>query len=91
MKQDCEHYDTCRKPVRLCNGRCPDYRRAGGADYPRPVRLMVWAIADTDGDRMAPVPLVRHLYATREAAEQARRYFGFDPRYYPLLQVEVRA
>ncbi len=28
MKQDCEHYNDCRKPVSQCNGKCPEYRRA---------------------------------------------------------------
>jgi len=27
MKTDCEKYDTCRKPVQVCNGKCPEYRK----------------------------------------------------------------
>lgn len=28
MKQDCEKYNECRKPVPLCNGKCPEYKKA---------------------------------------------------------------
>jgi predicted RNA-binding protein with PUA domain len=27
MKQDCEKYNECRKPVPLCNGKCPEYKK----------------------------------------------------------------
>ena len=26
MKEDCVHYDNCRKPVSLCKSNCEDYR-----------------------------------------------------------------
>ena len=26
MKQDCVHYDNCRKPVQVCNAKCKEYR-----------------------------------------------------------------
>lgn len=25
MKQDCRHYEECRKPTQLCNSKCPEY------------------------------------------------------------------
>jgi hypothetical protein len=27
MKQDCDKYAECRKPVQVCTGKCPEYRK----------------------------------------------------------------
>jgi hypothetical protein len=26
MKTDCEFFDECRRPVQVCNAKCPDYK-----------------------------------------------------------------
>ena len=31
MKNDCEHYEDCRLPVRKCNTECSEYRKADWA------------------------------------------------------------
>lgn len=51
--------------------------------------IIFYAICDTNGGRERPVPLARHIYPTREAAEQARQYRGMEPEHYPVYLVRV--
>lgn len=54
-----------------------------------PSQVIAWAIADTDGGRHLPRPLLRHLYPSREGALRARDYCGFQPEYYPIIKTVV--
>lgn len=49
-----------------------------------------WAICDTDGGRLEPKPLARHIYATESEAKQAAEYRDFYEEHYPIKKVKVQ-
>lgn len=51
--------------------------------------MRAWAVCDTDGGRQDPQPLVIYVRATKGDAEGAQKYQGFDPAYYPVLEIEI--
>lgn len=51
--------------------------------------LRAYAIHDTDGGRVPAFPLLSHIYPTEGRALSARTYCGFDPRFYPVLPVDI--
>jgi len=50
--------------------------------------MKAWAIFDTDGGRVKPFPLVRHIFPTKAEATMHRKCF-FDPKYYPVREIEI--
>jgi hypothetical protein len=54
--------------------------------------MHLFAIGDTDGGRNErAIPLFKHIYPTRAAAEAGQNWFGYDPKYYPVIEIELRA
>ena len=51
--------------------------------------MTLYAIADTDGGRDEPKPLIRYTYESKARAESARQYHGLDPEYYPIVPVTI--
>lgn len=51
--------------------------------------MKAYAIADTDGGRHEPVPLLRYIFASLNEAYHARSFRGFDAQHYPVIEVEV--
>lgn len=53
--------------------------------------MKAWAICNTDGGRHEPKPLVRHIYATEQAAETNREYyFRGQEHHYPIKAIGIR-
>lgn len=53
--------------------------------------MRAYAIHDTDGGRVQPFPLLKHIYCTEREAKEAAERKGFDPQWYPVLPVEIKA
>ena len=53
------------------------------------MKIQAWAICDTDGGRHEPVPLLRHIYSTYEAARGAAQGRQFEPLFYPIKPVTI--
>jgi hypothetical protein len=51
--------------------------------------MIAWAICDTQGGRLPPRPLFKHLYDSQAEAEAARKYRGYDPQWYPIRRVRI--
>lgn len=51
--------------------------------------MKAWVICDTDGGRIPPKPLWRHIYPTAESAKQAASYVGFDSKNYPIIEIKI--
>lgn len=55
------------------------------------MKMEAWAICDTDGGRREVIPLLRRIFATREAAEGNRRHWLPEDvhRYYPINRITI--
>jgi len=54
--------------------------------------ITAWAICDNDGGRLiTPRPLARHIYTTRDQAEQVAKFCNLPREHYPIRQVCIAA